>query len=232
MGSTIQSARICIEGSTIIDNGGTHPNLKTNCRTAVDPFAGKLPVPSNSACSHTNLVFNGGTANLMPGVYCGGVNFNSGTNVTLAPGLYVIRGGDWNVNGGTWTGSDVTFYFEDTSRIQFNSAITSSMSAPSTGSYAGILIYEKEGLSRSPFVIDDSKGSDLTGLIYLPSRDTIFNSDSKANGEKITMVFNTLILDQTKWRLVSASKSISAGPDVVTTTTTTTTTPGSPYLQQ
>ena len=225
-GARVQSARICIESTSILDNGGTHPNTQTNCRTADDPFAGKLPIPSATTCNFSNLTFNGGNVALTPGVYCGWINFNAQPNVTLSPGLYIIKNGGWNVNGGQWSGTGVTFYFEDSSALQFNSAIMSNMSAPTSGTYDGILMFEKPGLSKSHFVFNDARGSGLTGLIHLPSRDMFFNSSSKAIGEQITMVFNTLILDQTHWDINPSSLKIPSGPDTTTTTTTTTTNPG------
>ena len=105
------------------------------------------------------------------------------------------------MNGGGWTGDGVTFHFADTSKIQFNSAVKASLSAPRTGRYQGILLYEAAGLSPSHFIMNDSKGHRLEGLIWLPSRDTIFNSGSTADSDAITMVLRTLILDPTDWRI-------------------------------
>lgn len=206
-GSNLSTNQICIKGTNIIDNGGVHPNLAKGCNTVADPFAGKLPVPASGTCTYSNLNFNGGKVVLQPGVYCGWINFNSNTDVELKPGLYVIKGGGWNVNQGSWYGKDVSFYFADTSKIQFNSAIASDLSAPTTGTYAGILFFEAEGLPRSNFVFNDSLSSNLDGLWYLPSRDMIFNSDSKSNSSRLYMVFNTLILDQTRWNLEPAELS-------------------------
>lgn len=208
--TTLDTAKICIEGTSILDNGGTHPNTQTGCSTAIDPFAGTLPSPVTTGCDYTALNFNGGTVNLQPGVYCGGINFNSAPNVTFAPGVYVVKGGDWNVNGGTWSGSEVTFFFADSSRIQFNSGVASSLTAPTSGTYSGIFMFEADGLAHSPFVLDDSKGFKVSGLIYLPSRDMIFNYGSSITSKTMTLVANTLILDQTKWNLDTSSREIPA----------------------
>lgn len=210
-GSDIDTQRICIKGSTIIDNGGTHPNLYKSCPTAADPFAGQLPVPASSSCTYSNLNFNGGTVTLNPGVYCGWTNFNNGPTVNLNPGVYVIKNGGWNVNGGRWTGSGVTFYFADQSKIQFNSAVAASITAPTVGTYANIVMYEKSGLARSQFVFDDSRGMNLTGLIYLPSRDVTFNHGSGLTAKEMTLVVNTLILDGTNWDLEPSANEIAGG---------------------
>jgi Flp pilus assembly protein TadG len=210
-GTNIDSKRICIKGSSIIDNGGSHPNMKTACEPAADPYVGRYPEPASAACNFSNLNFNGGNVRLSPGVYCGWTNFNNAPNVTLDPGVYVVKGGGWNVNGGTWTGNDVTFYFADTSKIQFNSAVAAQLTPPSSGAYENVIIFEKSGLARSPFVLDDSRGFDIKGLVYLPSRDTIFNGGTSVTSKDFTIVVNTLILDQTRWKLDSSSTEISTG---------------------
>ncbi len=209
--SKINTARVCIAGTQIIDNGGVHPNVVTGCAPAADPYAGKLPTPSDSTCTHSNLNFNGGTVNLNPGVYCGWHNFNGAPTVNFAPGVYVIKNGGWNVNGGNWYGSGVTFYYADTSKIQFNSAVYADIAAPTTGSYAGIFMFEKPGLSRSHFVLNDSRGFNVGDLIYLPSRDVIFNSASNLEAKRFTFIVNTFILDDTNWKLTPGDKAAPAG---------------------
>lgn len=210
-GTTIAAANTCIQSTSILDNGGSHPNLKTGCDTASDPFAGKLPAPSSASCSASSLNINGGSVTLSPGVYCGGINFNNAPNVTLLPGLYVIRSGDWNVNGGSWTGDGVTFYFADSSRIQFNSAVAATVTAPTSGTYKDIVLFEAVGLAKSPFVFNDSRNFDLRGLVYLPSRNVTFNGGSQARAKQMTLVVNTLILDQTVWTIDAAAQSIAGG---------------------
>jgi hypothetical protein len=209
-GTTLQSNKICLRGTSYIDNGGTHPNLQTGCGSVSDPFAGTLPTPSSSTCSVSNGNFNGGTVHLTPGVYCGWFNFNGAPTVKLSPGLYVIKGGGWNVNGGTWTGKDVTFYFADTSKIQFNSGMSLDLSAPTSGTYSGILFYEAPGLSPTQFVFDDSVGESLNGLIYLPSRQVIFNSSSTLTSKSLTLVADTAIFNTVTWNLEPSSLSGSA----------------------
>jgi Flp pilus assembly protein TadG len=210
-GSTLTTKRICLAGYTPIYNSTTVANVETRCTAATDPFADKLPVPSSSTCTLSNGNYNGGTVNLTPGVYCGWFNFNSAPTVNFAPGVYVIKGGGWNVNAGTWKGTGVTFYFADTSTIQFNSGISASLSAPTSGTYSGILMYEASGLSASSFVFNDSVANSLQGLIYLPSRNVTFNAKSQLATDKATLVFNTLILNQTSWNLdVATDKTISS----------------------
>ena len=209
-GTKLNAARICLAGKNIIDNGGGYTNLEKSCAAEDDPFAGRLPVPASSACNQSNGNYNGGTVTLAPGVYCGWFNFNNAPTVTFQPGVYVIKNGGWNVNGGTWRGDGVTFYYADTSRIQFNSAVDVTFTPPASGTYANIMMFEAPNLSRSQFVFNDAKDMKMDGLIYLPSRDVTFNSGSKLAAKSFTLVINTLILNQTNWTLAPSKSSISS----------------------
>jgi hypothetical protein len=144
-------------------------------------------------------------------VYCGWFNFNNAPTVSFQPGVYVIKNGGWNVNGGTWTGNGVTFYFADQSKIQFNSAVAVTMSAPTSGTYAGIMMYEAANLGLSDFIFNDAKAMQLEGLIYLPSRNVTFNSGSSLTDRRFTLIINTLILNQTRWTLKPYSGGIGGG---------------------
>lgn len=210
-GTSIDTARICIAGNDIIDNGGYHPKLYTACQASADPYAGKFPAPNTSVCTYSNLNIDGGSVTLKPGVYCGWINFNNKPTVQFEPGVYVIKDGGWNVNGGSWTGNGVTFYFADQSKIQFNSAVAAKLSAPTSGTYENVVIFEKPGLGRSQFVLDDSRSFNITGLIYLPSRDTTFNAASNVESKNFSLVVNTLILNQTNWTLDDEATEISGG---------------------
>ncbi|MFX4666346.1 hypothetical protein ABTB24_19835, partial [Acinetobacter baumannii] len=42
-GSTFNFEKVCVQGARVTQNSITIPNLQTNCATASDPFAGKLP---------------------------------------------------------------------------------------------------------------------------------------------------------------------------------------------
>jgi hypothetical protein len=117
----------------------------------------------------------------------------------------VIKGGGWTVDGGSWTGTGVTFYFADSSNIQYNSGMRMTLSAPTSGTYAGILFYEADGLSTSNFVFDDSVSENLSGFIYLPSRNITFNSTSNEITTNIGVIANTAIFDGVNWSLTPST---------------------------
>ena len=204
-GINVTFDRTCVASSSIINNYGDFPGLETSCTTADDPFAGTLPPPPSTTCQNWHGNYNGGTVNLTPGVYCGWHNFNSGPDVNFAPGVYVIKNGGWNVNGGSWSGEGVTFYFDDSSKIQFNSSVQATLSAPTDGDYKGIVMYEREGIWQSQFIFNASSNFSIDGLIYLPSRNTIFNSGANWQSSAVTMVLNKLTVN-------SANLAFTPGP--------------------
>jgi len=207
--------------------------FQTGCTTASDPFAGKLPTVSVGSCTVSNQNYSG-SVTLSPGVYCGNFNFNGSGSVTLSPGLYIFKGVSWNLNS-SWSmrGSGVTLYFADSSYLQFNGAANVSLTAPTTGTYANILMFEAAGLSTSSFTINGSATTPdcLIGLIYLPSRNLTLNSGASANSASITMVVNTLIMDGVTWNIAASSFGIPSASSTVTTTTTVNT-PAVPHLVQ
>ncbi|CAL75756.1 conserved hypothetical protein [Bradyrhizobium sp. ORS 278] len=213
--ATLNVKRICIKGSTIIKNGGVTPPAETSCAAISDPFAGSLPTVTVGSCTTNNKVYDPGSVTLSPGVYCGSTNFNGSGTLTLNPGLYIIKGTMTFNSGWTVTGNGVTFYLVDqNATLTFNGNVNATLAAPTTGTYANILMYEPTGLSTTNLPINGTSGSSFTGLMYLPSRNVTINSVSNVSSNSVTMVFNTLILNATNWTIApgALSMSVSNGP--------------------
>jgi hypothetical protein len=212
--STLGVRTICIKGSTITKNGGVTPPTVTNCATISDPFASKMPAVTAGSCSFNNQTYNGSTT-LNPGTYCGWTNFNGSGTLTLNPGLYIIKSGGMTFNSGwTVTGTGVTFYLVDqNATLTFNGNVTANLSAPTSGTYANILMFEPSGLSNTNLPINGTSGSSFTGLMYLPSRDVTINSVSNVTSTKLTMVFSTLTLNTMNWAIApgAASAALTSG---------------------
>lgn len=217
--TTLDVKRICVKGSTVIKNGGALPPVETSCNAVSDPFADKLPVVSAGACNFNNQVYNPGSVTLNPGVYCGSTNFNGSGTLTLNPGLYVVKSGAMIFNSGwTVTGTGVTFYLADqNATLTFNGGVKATLSAPTSGTYANILMYEPVGLGNTNLPINGTSGSSYTGLMYLPSRDVTINSVSNMATNSVTMVFSTLILNATNWAIEAGAMA----PQVATGAATT-----------
>jgi Flp pilus assembly protein TadG len=168
--------------------GGTIANIHTaSTRVAADPFAGKMPSVPVGACTYTNYVnttSSGGTTTVSPGTYCGITQFN-GNKVTMNPGLYIFKsdvaGGGLKVGAHTIQGHGVSFYFADnnTKLLTYASKNRNHLHAPTTGTYAGILMFEPAGLNKRTVTIDSADEQSWQGLVYLPSIDLRLVSISK-----------------------------------------------------
>lgn len=207
-GDNFNVSKLCVAGTQILNNNGPMSALKTGCTVASDPFAGNLPAVTVGACTVNSQNYSGNVT-LSPGVYCGNFNFNGTGTVTFNSGLYVIKGANWNMNSGwTMNGAGVSFYFADTSYMQINSGVVANLTAPTSGTYANILMFEPAGLANSSFSINGQAGHSFQGLIYLPSRNITFNSMSNVTSESLTIVLNTVILNTLDWNLKSSALSI------------------------
>jgi len=197
--------RTCNAGVTRI-NGGGHGvvgPVEDNCDAAEDTIAGTLPQPTIGQCKQSEN-FNGQSANLTPGTYCGDWNFNGNIKtINLAPGVYVLNNSRWNFNAKMY-GTDVTFYFNNSnSYLQINGQGAIYIQAPTSGEYKGILMYENPNIAwTSRITVNGGNDAAIKGLIYLPSRDMTWNGGSGLESDQLTMVLNSLILNgNTTWKL-------------------------------
>lgn len=199
--SRLDVAALCVAGD-IDRHGGLVTQPLQGCAAAIDPFITRPSRPLTAApCDQRPHAVNGGTARLEPGVYCGGLAFNGAPHVTFAPGLYVVRGGDWIFNGGDYVGHEVSFYFADGSRPVFNSGVDVDLAAAVVGPHAGVLMDEAPGLAPSVLTFNDARRMNLEGVVHLPSRRTVFNSGSTLTGSALTAVFASASLNQTRWNI-------------------------------
>jgi Flp pilus assembly protein TadG len=206
-GTTLNLKTFCIQGTNIIKNTSSPLPIQTGCAAATDPYAGKLPKPTVGACTNTKQVYDppaGGGAHTMPAgsVWCD-VNFNGSPRIVFQPGLHIIKGRMVINSNAVIEGNGVTFYFPDTnSEIRFNGGLTAKLSAPTTGTYANILIFEPStSTNTTQYVFNSSVSEEISGLIYLPRRDLTWNSTSTVNGSRIQIVSNTIIFNSLDWKL-------------------------------
>jgi Flp pilus assembly protein TadG len=152
----------------------TCPKPISNGPEAPDPYA-TLPAPT------VPVGCTGGNGDT-PGHYCGGLTYSG--NHTLAPGVYIVDGGTLKINANAnLTGAGITFYLTNGATVQMNGNAQVNLSAPTTGTYAGILFY---GDRTQPYAIQKINGnasSMMTGAIYFPSQEVDFLGNfSGANG--------------------------------------------------
>jgi Flp pilus assembly protein TadG len=148
--------------------------------------------PYYGSSSAVNVLL-GGNIVLNPGVYCGGISVTAAiaSNVTFNPGTYILRDGpgllgitsggiNLNLNVlSSITGNGVTFYNEGTQgSIQVIEPLSGgsllslsnvAISAPTSGTYSGILFFQAHGVTNTGvFVANLLNNSKLEGAIYIP----------------------------------------------------------------
>ena len=172
-GSSISASFVDVHGG--VSNQGTiSPSPVTNAAVVADPLSW-VPTPSIGSCLKTNYSNSGSAATtLSPGTYCGPMNLNSSGITTFNPGVYVFTAG-LNVNGPI-SGTGVTFYFSSGS-ILINGSNTVNLVAPTTGTYAGILIYQAS-TDTSQAIINGSSSNVFQGALYLPGAELLVNGGS------------------------------------------------------
>jgi Flp pilus assembly protein TadG len=204
-GVKLDLAKLCVKGKQYINNGKTIPSLETGCKAKPDPYVAKFKEPVVSASCETSGWPSGSSFTLNPGVHCA-TGFHSGAKITFKPGLHIIKGRMIIDAGGTVIANGVTFYFPDTdSEIRANGALTFTATAPASGLYKGVLMFEKtsdslNNANKRQYIFNGSLGETLEGIIYLPNRDVTYNSTTNVSDSKINMVVNTMIVNSAKWK--------------------------------
>jgi hypothetical protein len=113
----------------------------------------------------------GNTATLLhPGTYVGGLQISGKSAVTLSPGIYVMEGGGFAVDGqGSVTGSGVVIINipggpGDAISVSGNAVL--SLSAPTSGPYQGVAVVQ---VDATPVAFSGQASVAIAGVFYTPS---------------------------------------------------------------
>lgn len=197
-GDNITSTVLDIVGTDINNgNNSISPAPVTGSKSASDPLSG-LATPTIGSCgsstsspysgANNQVIVNGGVSAVFnPGVYCGGIIINGSASATFNAGTYIIENG-MIVNGGdTVSGSGVTFYFQS-GALTMNGSSHAVFSAPTTGTYAGILYFQNRTDSTSIILNGDST-SGWQGAIYAA------DAGLTINGGNTSAVYTDLVVN-------------------------------------
>ena len=181
-----------------------------------DPLA-SIQAPTSGtivATSHKYYDMNSKPPNntIPAGVYCGGlaIGNTNGATFTLSPGTYVMAGGGFTVNSqGIVSGSGVTIYNTSSSGwgcsgsgnytpIVISGQTKVTLSAPTTGPLAGILIFgNRTGCSTPGSCQDQVNGgstSNFNGAVYVKSDNLLF-SGSNPSGSCMVAVADIITIN-------------------------------------
>ncbi|MEK7264504.1 MAG: pilus assembly protein TadG-related protein [Pseudomonadota bacterium] len=147
------------------------PSVPGSCATGVEknklltgPHGTGNPKPTS-----------GGVSNL-GSAYCGGGNIQGTTN--LSAGVYVLNGGIWRVNAGAkLLGSGVTLYLTGGATLDINGGAEVDLSAPTSGTYAGLLVFFDRANTGSSTINGGSDFS-MVGAVYGAKQNISFSGDT------------------------------------------------------
>ena len=203
MANSQKPAAVYVGGSArlrtpcIMSAGGVSLNSSatlTSCAAAMtylppvaDPFSAVAePTPPTGNC------LNGNGAKLSPGRYCG---LDLKGNVSLDPGVYFIDGGTLKVNANAKvTGTGVTIYLYHQAGITLNGNATIQLSAPSSGTYKGMLFFgSRTTYNTADVVMNGTADSLMTGALYFPKQMVRYQGNFSGNNGCTQVVANTVV---------------------------------------
>ncbi len=222
----ITNGNACITAQSIQVVGGSSV---TNCTTppsSVQPFGDPLyglaapSVPPN--CNHPAPQTVNGVLTYYPGNYCSAISGSA----NFSPGVYNLLGGGMTCNGNcTMTGTDVTFYntcssspcngsTAGTIKLNGNGSVT--LSAPTSGTLAGILFFEDRTAAAGSDTINGTNNYALNGTLYFPESTVKFSGNSAPSTNTNTVLIANAVdfngTSQSYFQMTSGSNAIPTQP--------------------
>jgi Flp pilus assembly protein TadG len=159
----------------------------TDCPPIADPLAARakmIDAEVPAGCDNKKLTVKGGKKTLQPGTYCDGLTITDGAQVVLDPGIYVINNESLKVDkAAKITGKGVGLIFTGkNAKMELANDSAVSLSAPETGSMAGILIYGQPSGKQRKFSLVSKDAQSLTGTVYLPTDTLTVGGDDDLDG--------------------------------------------------
>ncbi len=184
-----------------------------------DPDASLSAPAVGSSCTPYPTPQNGGASvTLSPGTYCS-IDAANDTTINFKPGLYIIDNGNFIIDNGSTIGSaagdntGVTFVMAGSSpgSIDWENYTQTAweLSAPTSGTYAGILVYQSPSTPASNSAVSNDCGAPnapgdivvggsgltLNGALYMPSVNLQISNNAvlkAASGGTLSVVANTI----------------------------------------
>ena len=204
--STIVASPIAaVGGIPASGNYASGTVLQPYSSAQADPF-GTLPTPTVPGGCNTPLnVQPNQTQNVTnsTGVRCFSHIDIKGT-AHFDPGVYYIDGGDFSAGAqANISGSGVTFVLTSSTAatngssvatLDFNGGATLDLTAPGSGTYAGVLFYQdRRATSGTTNFLTGNSSSLIQGAVYFPSQTLQFTGNSGMNTNCMKLVARNLV---------------------------------------
>ncbi|MGH9482107.1 MAG: pilus assembly protein TadG-related protein [Terriglobales bacterium] len=190
---SVTAKSIGVVGGTLVNGPVTvNPAPVTGMIPAGDPLDYLNPPSTAGSCTSPTVINGSGNFTLNPGVYCSTLIINGSPNITFNPGTYVLDSGVIMNGTPNMTGSGVTFY-NASGGFTLNGSSSSNLSAPTTGPYAGILVFQSR-TDSSQLTINGSNSSVFNGAIYAAGARIVDNGSGTAD-EYGLLIGNTITIN-------------------------------------
>ncbi len=186
--STLVTKLACTVGGYEGSSRNYSPVPITDCPSISDPLAARAVEVDKAlpnGCDFHKTEIKNAQATLSPGTYCQGLKISGGARVTFSPGLYIIRNGQFSVDGkSSIAGEQVAFVFMgEQATLNFAHDSNVSLSAPEKGIMSGILLYAQPvGKKIRDFKIQSRDAGRLIGTVYLPNDNLTVGGDKDGDG--------------------------------------------------
>jgi len=153
--------------------GGFTPAPSFGSPVLADPLASEIEWPDPASCDYTNGNVKNQARTLSPGVYCGGIGATTHGELTLQPGVYVIKTGNLKLasQGKIKGGDGVTIILLDPNGVvDIGSQGSLELAAPKSGPWTGIAVAVKPQPTRKESKMQGGGSLKLDGTVYLPSQ--------------------------------------------------------------
>ena len=183
-GTSVAVSKVGIVGSEATQNGTVTPTPVTGIAPFSDPLAYLTPPPYTGGSSCTadpgGSYQGGSTYSVGPGsahsttqsgntvCYTSLTLGGNGNKVTLNPGIYVVTGYLTFSSGTILGGAGVMFYLPGTASLTIANGAIFNMTAPTSGTYNGILFYQDRADTQAAS-IQGGGTSSLKGIFYFPA---------------------------------------------------------------
>jgi hypothetical protein len=187
------------------------PPARTPCPVLQDPLA-NLPAPVIPGTCEDRTASGSAIVRLPAGRCWRNVTSSSGGRIVFEPGVHKITGLVKGNNSSTVTGSGVTLYFEGASAaLDASSNSTLTLSAPRTGSTAGVVMFQsRTGGAADNFIVNANVTASLEGVVYLPRATFELNSDVTTRAAWTMLIVRKMILNSSAQMTVNSN--FNAGP--------------------
>ena len=191
--ATIKADCLITVGGMVLGNPVT-TDCKSNITKALpaaDPFS-SLPTPA--ATNPCRNVGNKTSQTLQAGTYCSGMDLKG--NVALTSGTYVVQGG-FKINANAVVTcaapcTGVTIFMAGSNTVSMNGTATVTLSAPTSGTYSGVLFYGDRTGNAAQSTFNGTATSLLTGAIYFPKQQVNYLGNFSGNGGCTQVVADTI----------------------------------------